>query len=116
MRLDSDALTPWVVLRYRYTSLLRLLTDQCCELALVRTIAFVVLFIHGTIGPFMGLIAIHELQHRTVFKTRWLNDFFERSYAFISWSNYIWYQENHAIHHRATYHEEYDGEVLLPTR
>ena len=24
------------------------------------------LFIHGTIGPFMGLIAIHELQHRTV--------------------------------------------------
>ena len=22
------------------------------------------LFVHGTIGPFMGLIAIHELQHR----------------------------------------------------
>ena len=34
----------------------------------------IVLFLHGTIGPFMGLIAIHELQHRTVFKTRWLND------------------------------------------
>ncbi len=77
---------------------------------------FVVLFVHGTIGPFMGLIAIHELQHRTVFKTRWLNDFFERFYAFISWSDYIWYQESHAIHHRATCHQEYDGEVLLPIR
>ena len=76
----------------------------------------VVLFTHGTIGPFMGLIAIHELQHRTVFKTRWLNDFFERVYAFISWSDYIWYQESHAIHHRATCHHEYDGEVLLPIR
>ena len=75
-----------------------------------------VLFIHGTIGPFMGLIAIHELQHRTVFKTRWLNDLFERLYAFISWSDYIWYQESHAIHHRATCHQEYDGEVLLPIR
>ena len=64
----------------------------------------------------MGLIAIHELQHRTVFKTRWLNDFFERVYAFISWSDYIWYQESHAIHHRATCHHKYDGEVLLPIR
>ena len=45
---------------------------------------FVVLFLHSTIGPFMGLIAIHKLQHRTVFKTRWLNDYFERLYAFIS--------------------------------
>ena len=64
----------------------------------------------------MGLIAIHELQHRTVFRTRWINDFFERLYAFISWSDYIWYQESHAIHHRATCHQEYDGEVLLPIR
>jgi len=74
------------------------------------------LFIHGTMGPFMGLIAIHELQHRTVFRTRWLNDFFEKVYAFISWSDYIWYQESHAIHHRATCHADYDGEVQLPVR
>ena len=45
---------------------------------------FVVLFLHGTIGPFMGSIAIHELQHRMVFKTRWLNDYFERLYVPIS--------------------------------
>ena len=76
----------------------------------------VALFAHGTIGPFMGLIAIHELQHRTVFRTRWLNRFFEQVYAFISWSDYIWYQESHAIHHRATCHAAFDGEVLLPVR
>ena len=74
------------------------------------------LFLHGTMGPFMGLIAIHELQHRTVFKTRWLNVFFEQVYAFISWSDYIWYQQSHAIHHQATCHGHHDGEVVLPVK
>ncbi|MEO2183274.1 MAG: fatty acid desaturase [bacterium] len=77
---------------------------------------FVVLFIHGTIGPFMGFIAIHELQHRTVFKNRLLNEVFEAIYAFISWSDYIWYQQSHAIHHRVTCYEHQDGEVVLPQR
>ena len=76
----------------------------------------VVLFAHGTIGPFMGLIAVHELQHRTVFRSRVLNGFFEKVYAFISWSDYIWYQQSHAIHHQATCHAHCDGEVLLPIR
>ena len=48
----------------------------------------VALFVHGTIGPFMGLIAVHELQHHTVFTSRALNGFFEKVYAFISWSDY----------------------------
>lgn len=74
------------------------------------------LFVHGTIGPFMGLIAIHELQHRTVFRTRWLNEFFEKVYAFISWSDYIWYQESHRRHHRATCFQAADGEIVLPQR
>ena len=76
----------------------------------------VALFVHGTIGPFMGLIAVHELQHHTVFTSRALNGFFEKVYAFISWSDYIWYQKSHAIHHQATCHAHYDGEVLLPIR
>ena len=76
----------------------------------------VALFVHGTIGPFMGLIAIHELQHRTVFKARWLNEFFEKFYAFWSWSDYIWYQQSHAIHHQATCHAAHDGEVRLPIK
>ena len=74
------------------------------------------LFVHGTIGPFMGLIAIHELQHRTVFRKRALNAFFEKFYAFLSWSDYIWYQASHTVHHRATCHADYDGEVELPIR
>ena len=76
----------------------------------------VALFVHGTMGPFMGLIAIHELQHRTVFKTRWLNEFFEKVYAFISWSDYLWYQKSHVMHHQATCHRDFDGEVYLPVR
>ena len=76
----------------------------------------VCLFIHGTIGPFMGLIAIHELDHRTVFKSRKLNEFLEVIYAFISWSDHIWYRASHTIHHQETCHREYDGEVVLPLR
>ena len=71
------------------------------------------LFVHGTMGPFMGLIAVHELMHRTVFKSKQLNAFFERVYAFISWSDYLWYQGSHPPHHGATCHEAYDGEVPL---
>ncbi|MDA1074762.1 MAG: fatty acid desaturase [Proteobacteria bacterium] len=74
------------------------------------------LFAHGTIGPFMGLIAIHELQHRTVFKSRALNEFFEKVYAFISWSDYLWYQQSHPLHHMATCHRAHDGEVVLPVK
>jgi len=74
------------------------------------------LFLHGTMGPFIGLVAIHELQHRTVFKTRKLNEIFEVIYAFISWSDYIWYQQSHTVHHQATCHSEYDGEVVLPVK
>ncbi len=71
------------------------------------------LFVHGTMGPFMGLIAVHELMNRTVFKSKQLNAFFERVYAFISWSDYLWYQGSHPPHHGATCHEAYDGEVPL---
>jgi|TARA_B100002003_G_scaffold247554_1_gene279332 fatty acid desaturase len=76
----------------------------------------VALFIHGTMGPFMGLIAVHELQHRTVFKAKALNAFFEKLYAFISWSDYLWYRASHVKHHQATCHEAYDGEVQLPIK
>ena len=79
-------------------------------------LALTTLFIHGTIGPFMGLIAIHELQHRTVFESRSLNAFFEKIYAFISWSDYIWYQESHRRHHMTTCHKQSDGEVVLPVK
>ena len=74
------------------------------------------LFVHGTLGPFTGLIAIHELMHRTVFRTHALNPFFEKVYAFLSWSDYLWYRASHVRHHRATCHRDHDGEVVLPLR
>ncbi|MCX7063521.1 MAG: fatty acid desaturase [Proteobacteria bacterium] len=74
------------------------------------------LFAHGTIGPFMGLIAIHELQHRTVFESKAMNAFFEKVYAFISWSDYVWYESSHVKHHQVTCHRAYDGEVQLPQK
>ena len=77
---------------------------------------FLALFIHGTSGPFMGLVAIHELQHRTVFRTRALNEIFEKVYAFLSWSDYIWYQESHRRHHLTTCQHGTDGEIELPQR
>lgn len=54
--------------------------------------------------------------HRTVFRTKALNPFFEKVYAFLSWSDYLWYRASHVRHHRATCHRDHDGEVVLPLR
>ena len=74
----------------------------------------VALFAHGTQGPFMGLVAVHELCHRTPFKSKALNEFFLRVYSFISWSDYVWFRPSHIKHHQLTVHKEFDGEVVLP--
>src|ERR1700744_5075710 len=42
------------------------------------------LFIHGTFSAFMGMAApVHELCHKTPFRTKWVNEFFLRVFAFI---------------------------------
>ena len=74
----------------------------------------IALFVHGTNGPFMGLVAVHELCHKTPFRTKALNEFFLKLYAFISWSDYVWFRPSHVKHHQLTVHEDYDGEVVLP--
>ncbi len=76
----------------------------------------VALCIHGTGGPFMGLVAVHELVHKTPFKTPFWNELFLRVYSFISWSDYLWFRPSHAKHHRLTVHKDYDGEVVLPQK
>jgi fatty acid desaturase len=75
---------------------------------------YVALFAHGTNGPFMGLVAVHELVHKTPFKTKSFNEFFLRLYSFISWSDYLWFRPSHVKHHQLTVHSDYDGEVVLP--
>ena len=74
----------------------------------------VALFMHGTGGPFMGLVAVHELCHKTPFRNKALNEFFLKLYSFISWSDYVWFRPSHVKHHQLTVHEDYDGEIVLP--
>jgi len=77
---------------------------------------FVALFAHGTLGPFLGGVACHELSHRTPFRTKFWNDFFVKVFSFISWWDYVWFRPSHVRHHQVTVHHDYDGEVVLPQK
>jgi len=55
---------------------------------------------------------ITEQAAQTVFETRALNEWFEKVYAFLSWSDYIWYQESHRRHHMTTCFHGADGEIV----
>ena len=74
------------------------------------------LFIHGTIGSFFRGLATHELNHGTVFRTKWLNRFFLYLYAILSWDNPFDYAVSHTYHHRYTLHPEGDREAVLPAK
>ena len=71
------------------------------------------LFCHGTIAAFLTA-PHHELCHRTVFRTKFLNEAFLRIYALIGWSNFEIYQFSHNYHHRFTLHPEGDREEIMP--
>lgn len=74
------------------------------------------LFAHGTMITFWGMAAIHELGHKTVFKSRWLNIFFLWIYSLFGWFNYYWYNISHTYHHLYTLHPRGDREVTLPKK
>jgi fatty acid desaturase len=74
------------------------------------------MFVHGSCSPFLGLVAVHELCHKTPFRTKSLNEFFLKVYSFLSWSDYVGFRVSHVKHHQVTVHEEYDGEVVLPQK
>jgi len=73
------------------------------------------LFAHGTVGSFMGA-AFHELSHKTPFKTKSINEFFLKVYAFFGWWDRVWYRPSHIRHHQVTVYNHYDGEVVLPQK
>jgi fatty acid desaturase len=77
---------------------------------------FVALYLHGTVGSFMGGAACHELSHKTPFKTKSINEFFLRLFAFFSWWDQVWFRPSHIRHHQVTVHHDYDGEVVLPQK
>jgi fatty acid desaturase len=72
-------------------------------------------FLHGTVAAFM-INGVHELGHGTVFKTKWLNQFFVHILAFLGWINHEKFQCSHLRHHRYTLHPPDDLEVVLPIR
>ena len=71
------------------------------------------LFVHGTVGSFFTA-PHHELCHRTVFKTKWMNEAFLRIFALLGWNNFEIYQFSHNYHHRFTLHPEGDREEVMP--
>ena len=80
-------------------------------------IAFLVaLFVHGTVTSFWMGVAGHELDHGTVFKTKWLNKVFLYVFSTVSWFDPFDYAASHTYHHRYTLHPEGDREVLLPIK
>jgi len=74
------------------------------------------LAVHGTVGSFMGGTACHELSHKTPFRTKAVNEFFHKLFAFFGWHDRVWYRPSHIRHHQATLYRDYDGEVVLPQR
>lgn len=78
------------------------------------TVAAIVLF-YGTVGAF-SVNAMHELVHRSVFRTRALNESFLRIYSFIGWLDHVHFYASHMRHHQFTLHPPDDGEVVLPIK
>jgi fatty acid desaturase len=78
-------------------------------------VTVMLVFLHGTVFAFQ-INAVHELGHGTVFKTKALNSFFERVFAFLGWINYEFFDVSHARHHRYTLHVPDDLEVVLPLK
>jgi fatty acid desaturase len=74
-----------------------------------------VIFLHGMISAFSPN-GVHELVHRTVFKTRALNDLFLEIFSFLGWNNYEMFHASHLRHHQYTLHRPDDLEVVLPIR
>lgn len=78
-------------------------------------VTIALLFLHGTASSFY-INGVHELGHGTVFKTKWLNEFFCDLLAFLGWINPETFQSSHTRHHRYTLHPPDDLEVVLPVK
>lgn len=72
-----------------------------------------ILFLHGTFYAFL-LNGFHELCHRSVFRSKFLNEFFLRVFSFLGWYNHVHFWTSHQEHHKYTLHPPDDLEVVLP--
>jgi fatty acid desaturase len=81
------------------------------RLPLVVVVAL--LFLHGTFYAFL-VNGFHELCHKSVFKTPFLNILFRNIYSFLGWYNHVFFWASHQEHHKHTLHPPDDLEVVLP--
>jgi fatty acid desaturase len=72
-------------------------------------------WIHGVVSCFM-INGVHELGHGAVFRTKWLNRFFDGLLAFLGWINHLLFEASHGRHHAYTLHPPEDLEVVLPQK
>ncbi len=74
------------------------------------------IYIHCSFFEFFTpAAAIHELSHYTVFKSRWLNEFFIFVCSFLTWTNPVKFRASHLQqHHPNTLFEDRDHEVSMP--
>ena len=71
-------------------------------------------YFHAMFSNFVGMEAsIHELSHKTPFKTKWLNEIFFYLFTFLSWNNPIHFRESHKRHHHLTVYKGLDKEVVV---
>jgi fatty acid desaturase len=73
------------------------------------------IFLHGTVASFY-INAVHELVHKSVFKTQWLNQLFARIFSFLGWIHFENFYNSHMRHHQFTLHPPDDLEVVLPLK
>ena len=76
-------------------------------------VVLLILYIHGAFWAFL-LNAFHELCHKTVFKSKWLNGAALQVVSFLSWYNPVMFWASHQEHHKYTLHPPEDLEVVLP--
>ncbi len=71
-------------------------------------------YVHSMFSSFVGMeSSVHELSHKTPFKTRWLNEFFYGFFCLLSWNNPVHFRESHRRHHQFTVYKGKDKEVVL---
>lgn len=70
-------------------------------------------YAYSLVFRFLSLhAAVHELSHRTVFRSKWLNESFYYLFSFLTWNNPIHFRISHRKHHQYTVHRGVDKEVV----
>ena len=78
-------------------------------------VVLALIYLHGALRAFT-VNGFHEFCHRTVFKTKALNNIFLNLFSFLGWHNHVSFWASHQAHHRYTLHPPDDSEVVLPVK